>query len=106
LAVFLILEDTVVAMIVLDLGTRNVVQLLLKPFIAHDGLTGAKRYLILNLDEPRCGIIVDSPTIKLTTTLTIACGKPAGSPTNKLVCRHKIPYLQLVATYSSLSFEI
>jgi hypothetical protein len=66
LAVFFFLEDTIVAMIVLNLGASNVVQPLFKTLFTHNGLTGAKRYLILNPNEPRCSVIVDSSTIETT----------------------------------------
>jgi hypothetical protein len=66
LAVFLLFEDTIVAMIVLDFGASNVIQPLFKTLFVHDGLTGAERYLILTPNEPRCSVIVDSSTIKTT----------------------------------------
>ncbi len=76
--------------------------------LTHDGLTGPKRYLILNPDMPRCGIVVNCPTVKSTiaTLMTIATGKLNRSPTNKLICRHKIPNFQPVATNGSLRIKI
>ena len=106
LVVFLFLEDTIVAMVVLNPNTSNVIQPLFKPFLAHNSLTGAKRYLIFNPDEPRSGIIVDCPTIKTFTATTIATGKPPRSLTNKLIRGNKLPNSQFVTTESSLSFEI
>ncbi len=77
-------------------------------FFTHDGLTGPKRYLILNPDEPRCNIIVYCPVVKSTiaSLTTIATGKSTRSPTNKLICRHKIPNFQPVATNGSLRIKI
>ncbi len=77
-------------------------------FFTHDGLTGPKRYLILNPDKPRCGIVVYCPTVKPTiaTLTTIATGKPTRSPTNKLICRHKIPNFQPAVTNGSLRIKI
>ncbi len=77
-------------------------------FFTHDGLTGPKKYLILNPDEPRCGIIVYRSTMKSTITslMTIATGKSTRSPTNKLICRHEIPDFQPVAANGSLRSKI
>ncbi len=62
------------------LNASNVVWPLLKTFHTHDGLTGPKRYLILNPDKPRCSIVVYCPTVKPTiaTLTTIATGKRPG----------------------------
>ncbi len=48
------------------------------------------------------------PTMKPTiaTLMTIATGKPTRSPTNKLICRHKIPNFQPVGTNGSLRIKI
>ena len=72
------------------------------------GLTGPERYLILNPDKPRCGIIVYCPIVKSTiaSLTTIATGKSTRSSTNKLICRHEIPDFQPVATNSSLRIKI
>ncbi len=77
-------------------------------FLTHDGLTGPKRYLILNPNKSRCGIVVYCPTVKPTiaTLTTIATGKPTRSATNKLICRHEIPNFQPVATNGSLRIKI
>ena len=77
-------------------------------FFTHDGLTGPERYLILNPDKPRCGIVVYCPTVKSTiaSLTTIATGKLTRSPTNKLICRHEIPDFQPVATNGSLRIKI
>ncbi len=77
-------------------------------FFIHDGLTGPKRYLILNPDEPRCGIVVYWPTIEsiIASLTTIAIGKLTRSPTNKLICRHKMSNFQPVVTNGSLRIKI
>ncbi len=64
--------------------------------------------MILNPDELRCGIIVYPSTVKSTiASLTnIATGKSTRSPTNKLICRHKISNFQPVATNGSLRIKI
>ncbi len=95
-------------MVVLNLDTSNVIQPLLELFLAHDTLTGVERYLILNPNEPRFGIIIDSPAIKSTISslTTIPAWKPTRSPTDKLICRHKVPDVQLVTAYSSLRINI
>ncbi len=74
----------------------------------HNGLTGSKRYLILNPDKPRCGIVVYCPTVKSTiaSLTTIATGNSTRSPTNKLICRHEIPDFQPVVTNGSLRIKI
>ncbi len=95
-------------MVVLNLDANNVIQPLLESLLAHDGLTGAKRYLILNPNEPRCGIIIDRPAIKSTISslVTIPAWKPTRCPTDKLICRHKVPNVQLVTAYKSLRINI
>ena len=92
---------------VFNLNASGVVLPLLKTFFTHDGLTGPKN-LILNPDEPRCGIIVYRSTVKSTipSLTTIATGKSTKSPTNKLICRHKIPNFQPVVTNGSLRIKI
>ena len=75
---------------------------------AHDSLTSAEKYLILNPEEPRCGIIINSPDIESTirSLATVPAWKSTRSPTDKLICRHKIPDIQLVTADSSLRSRI
>jgi hypothetical protein len=64
LTIFLGGENAIIPMVMLDLDVGMLVKPLLKTFLAHHSLIRAQRYLVLYPNEPRCGIIVYSPTIK------------------------------------------
>ncbi len=76
----------VIAMKVLNFSVGSIINPLLEMLLAHNGLTGSQRYLILHPDEARGGIVINSST-QITATRafsTVTGGKPTRGPTDKL----------------------
>ncbi len=103
--VFLSRENTIITIIMFDLGDTLIPQPLLETCLTHDHFVGTKRDLVFNPNQAWCCVFIHGAALKTAVLWfqSIPGRQTSGRLTDELVCRDKITNFLLVPCDSSLT---